>query len=48
MLVDRGADPNLAPNGWTALHQITWVRKPGFGGNQPAPEGSAPWTVSTS
>ena len=40
MLLDRGADPNLAPHGWTALHQVTWVRKPGFGGNNPAPEGS--------
>jgi len=40
MLLDKGANPNLAPQGWTALHEITWVRKPGFGGNQPAPEGS--------
>ena len=44
MLLDRGADPNLAPQGWTALHQITWVRKPGFGGNQPAPDGSGSMT----
>jgi ankyrin repeat protein len=41
MLVDAGADPNSAPLGWTALHQITAIRKVGlFGGNDPAPEGS--------
>ncbi len=40
MLLDAGADPNAAAQGWTALHQITWVRKPGFGTNQPAPQGS--------
>ena len=40
MLLDAGADPNAAAQGWTALHQITWVRKPGKGDNDPAPEGS--------
>jgi uncharacterized protein len=40
LLLDMGANPNAAAQGWTALHQITWVRKPGFGTNQPAPEGS--------
>jgi len=39
-LLDKGADPNAAAQGWTALHQITWVRKPGRGDNDPAPEGS--------
>src|SRR5262249_15840142 len=39
-LLDAGADPNAAAQGWTALHQITWVRKPGAGTNDPAPEGS--------
>ena len=39
-LLDAGADPNAAANGWTALHTITWVRKPGTGSNDPAPEGS--------
>lgn len=40
-LVDGGADPNSAPLGWTALHQITGVRKVGlFGSNDSAPEGS--------
>jgi ankyrin repeat protein len=40
LLLDRGADPNAAAQGWTALHQITWIRKPGAGSNNPAPEGS--------
>lgn len=41
MLVDAGAEPNSAPLGWTALHQITGVRKVGlFGSNDSAPEGS--------
>lgn len=40
MLLDAGADANAAAQGWTALHQITWVRKPGKGDNDPAPEGS--------
>jgi ankyrin repeat protein len=41
MLLDRGADPNHAPQGWTALHQVSWVRKMGIAGsNNPAPEGS--------
>jgi ankyrin repeat protein len=41
LLLDRGADPNFAPQGWTALHQVSWVRKTGIAGsNNPAPEGS--------
>ena len=41
MLLDRGADPNAAPQGYTALHQVSWVRKAGIAGsNNPAPEGS--------
>jgi ankyrin repeat protein len=41
MLLDKGADPNAAPQGWTALHQVSWVRKTGVAGsNNPAPEGS--------
>jgi ankyrin repeat protein len=40
-LLDRGADPNAAPQGWTALHQLTWVRKTGVAGsNNPPPQGS--------
>ena len=45
ILLDRGADPNAAPRGWTALHQLTWVRKMGIAGsNNPAPEGSGDMT----
>jgi uncharacterized protein len=40
-LLDRGADPNAAPQGFTALHQVSWVRKAGISGsNNPAPQGS--------
>jgi ankyrin repeat protein len=40
-LLDRGADPNAAPQGFTALHQVSWVRKTGVAGsNNPAPPGS--------
>ena len=41
VLLEEGADPNDAPLGWTALHQLSWVRKAGrAGSNNPAPEGS--------
>ncbi len=41
LLLDGGADPNAAPRGWTALHQLSWVRKAGIAGsNDPAPQGS--------
>ena len=39
-LLDAGADPNAAAQGWTALHHLTWIRKPGTGSNDPAPYGS--------
>ena len=39
-LLDAGVDPNAAPQGWTALHQVTWTRKAGWGDNGPAPTGS--------
>jgi uncharacterized protein len=39
-LLDAGADPNAAPQGWTALHQVTWIRKSGTGDNNPSPPGS--------
>ena len=40
-LLDHGADPNAAGQGWTALHQIVWTRRPNRGFNTvfPAPEG---------
>ena len=44
LLLDAGADPNAAPQGWTALHQVTWVRKVGVGDNGPAPQGSGNMT----
>jgi uncharacterized protein len=39
-LLDAGANPNADLPGYTALHAITSVRKPGVGDNDPAPEGS--------
>ena len=39
-LLDAGANPNAALPGYTVLHAITAVRKPGVGDNDPAPEGS--------
>jgi ankyrin repeat protein len=39
-LLDAGANPNADVPGYTALHAIVAVRKPGVGDNDPAPEGS--------
>jgi ankyrin repeat protein len=39
-LLDAGADPNEGVQGWTALHLISDIRKPGAGSNDPAPPGS--------
>jgi len=39
-LLDAGADPNANLPGYTILHAMTAVRKPGVGDNDPAPEGS--------
>ena len=39
-LLDAGADPNADLTGYTILHAVTAVRKPGVGDNDPAPEGS--------
>ena len=39
-LLDAGADPNAAGPGYTVLHTISGVRKPGVGDNDPAPQGS--------
>ena len=44
ILLDAGADPNAAVPGWTPLHAITWMRKPGLGDNDPAPQGSGNMT----
>jgi ankyrin repeat protein len=34
-LLDRGADPNAAEQGWSALHQVAWSRRPNRGFNMP-------------
>ena len=39
-LLDAGANPNADALGYTALHAIVRVRKPGVGDNDPAPDGS--------
>ena len=36
-LLDLGADPDTAGNGWTALHQVVWTRRPNLGRNPPFP-----------
>jgi ankyrin repeat protein len=39
-LLEAGADPNAHPAGYTALHAMTWVRKPIRGDGDPPPIGS--------
>jgi ankyrin repeat protein len=39
-LLEAGADPNARPAGYTALHAITWIRKPIRGDGDPSPRGS--------
>ena len=43
-LMEAGGDPNAADAGFSALHAISSVRKPGLGDNQPAPIGSGNMT----
>ena len=43
-LLDAGANPTADLTGYTVLHAITSVRKPGVGDNDPAPEGSGAMT----
>jgi ankyrin repeat protein len=43
-LVEAGADPNNARPGYTVLHALGRVRKPGHGDNNPPPEGSGKMT----
>ncbi|HET8549629.1 MAG TPA: ankyrin repeat domain-containing protein, partial [Bryobacteraceae bacterium] len=40
MLLDAGADPNAAGPGYTPIHMLPTVRKPGGGDNDPPPRGS--------
>jgi ankyrin repeat protein len=37
LLLERGAEPNAAAQGWTALHQIAWSRRWNMGFNLPGP-----------
>ena len=39
-LLDAGANPNADVPGYTVLHAMTAVRKPGVGDNDPPPDGS--------
>ena len=36
-LLEAGADPDADAQGWTALHQIAWSRRPNAGFNMPGP-----------
>ena len=44
VLLDAGADPNADGPGYTPLHIVPSVRKPGGGDNDPAPDGSGSMT----
>jgi len=35
VLLENGIDPNAAGQGWTALHQVVWSRRPQRGQNNP-------------
>ena len=39
-LLDTGADPNAQPDGYAAIHAMSWVRKPIRGDGNPPPVGS--------
>lgn len=39
-LLESGTDPNASPAGYTALHAVTWARRPLRGDSNPAPVGS--------
>ena len=36
-LLEAGADPDARGQGWTALHQVVWTRRPNLGRNPPFP-----------
>jgi ankyrin repeat protein len=36
-LLEAGADPNAYGQGWRALHQVVWTRRPNLGRNPPFP-----------
>ena len=37
MLLEAGADANADDQGWTALHEVKWTRRPNLGFNNPPP-----------
>jgi ankyrin repeat protein len=37
LLLERGADPNADAQGWTALHQLAWTRRPSIQHGLPPP-----------
>ena len=37
LLLEHGADPNADDQGWTALHEVKWTRRPNLGFNNPPP-----------
>ena len=37
LLLEAGADPNADDQGWTALHELKWTRRPNLGFNNPPP-----------
>jgi ankyrin repeat protein len=44
LLLDAGANPNAELTGYSVLHALTAVRKPGVGDNDPPPDGSGNMT----
>jgi ankyrin repeat protein len=44
LLLDAGANPNVELTGYSVLHALTAVRKPGVGDNDPPPDGSGNMT----
>ena len=44
LLLDAGANPNAELTGYSVLHALTAVRKPGVGDNDPPPDGSGTMT----
>ena len=44
-LLQQGADPNAAGQGWTPLHQIAYTRRPNTGVNNPGLGQGKAWTA---
>jgi len=43
LLLEAGADPDAREQGWTALHQVVWTRRPNLGRNPPFPVPLGRW-----